>query len=1009
LIEIRLLGSYEVRLDGATVEIPSRPAKLLLAYLALSAGATHPRERVAGILWPDSDETGSRSNLRQALWRLRQAIGHRYLIADNRTVAFDGGPDSLLDFELLEDPTDDDLLAAVSAYKGELLPGFYEEWVLLERGRLQAAFERKIQRLLDTLVEKQAWPEVSKWAEHWIAFGEEPESAYRALMVAHAARGDLAAVNSDFARCASALQQKVGVEPSEETRALYDSLLRGEVPTVREQSVPTLSETVSRPRHDLPRQSTPFIGREREIAEARQLLTGNRLLTVLGPGGMGKTRLAIQLAGQMLDEFRNGVYFVSLAPIDSADHLIQTIAEAIGFPLSTDEAPKRQLLRHLRNRQYLLLIDNFEHLLDGAGLVAEILQSAHDVMILVTSRERLKLQAESILSIDGLAYPRSGSGPEALEYESVRLFLSSARRLRPGFALRPDNLPEVARICRMVQGMPLGIQLAAAWVDMLSPAEIAAEMSRSLDFLHSEWRDAPERHRSVRAAIESSWRRLTETQRQLLSRLSVFRGGFTLEAAQEVTGATLLRLAGLVHKSLIRRDMESGRYGIHELLRQFAWQRLEANPDARPAIDKAHAVYFANYMEKRWDYLADSRQLSGLAEIEADLENVRRAWRYWLQRRDAGRIRKFLDTFWRVYMVRGSFNVAAQLYSDAVSALRSSLAAAAADSLASIKTVCARALALQAFFLSHLGDIKNGLAAAEESVSIMQGLGRIDELALPLISYRFNAIYAGSLAPTLDIAWVGDEIAPRQSSEWMQAYALCWQGREAGLRHDHEAAQMQVEESYRMFEARGDAIATIWPGLELGNLAIMRGALDEARQQYERVFRICQASDMQWETVKVTRYLGAVAAMAGEQDEARDYLRQCLTIADELGLPRDVINAVYEIAAVEAASGDATLAVRLLTFIRSHPLSDQTRTLSIWTEGTLVRMRDQAKALLTEPTRPGLDPGKRRDGAIGHAVELMGSVRHFRKRRTLLLPHEYLVTSCSCWPAAATHSAVMMG
>ena len=534
LLEVRLLGAFEVERGGIVVEIPSHPAKLLLAYLALAAGTPQPRERIAGILWPESDEVSSRGNLRQALWRLRKAIGAGCLPSDNNTIAFESGAECQLDIALLVGPTDGDLAAAVSAYQGELLPGFYEDWVLLERERLRATFDSKIQRLLTLLQEEQKWPEILSWAEYWIALGQVPEPAYRSLMIAHAARGDLAAVARTYDRCVSALRLEVGVDPSEETRVLYNRLLQGEWSSEPDRVEPALIAAMPGPRNNLPQHSTLFIGRDRELDEAVQLLSSNRLLTILGPGGMGKTRMALRVAEEIAGQFHNGAHFVSLESIESANYLIRTIAEAIGFPLSTDELLKSQLLRHLRNRQYLLLLDNFEHLLDGARLVAEILRAAGNVVILTTSRERLNLQEESLLRIEGLAYPRSSTDPEGPEYDAVQLFVSSARRLRPGFVLGREEVEEVTRICQMVQGMPLAILLAAAWIDMLSPGEIAEEMSRSLDFLQTEWRDEPERHRSVRAAIESSWRLLTKPQRELLTKLAVFRGGFTLDAAHEV-------------------------------------------------------------------------------------------------------------------------------------------------------------------------------------------------------------------------------------------------------------------------------------------------------------------------------------------------------------------------------------------------------------------------------------------------------------------------------------------
>jgi predicted ATPase/DNA-binding SARP family transcriptional activator len=945
LLEIRLLGQFAIKQDGEPVEIPSRPARLLFAYLVLTAGKRHPRERVGGLFWPDSDEANARSNLRQALWRLRKAIGEGYLLADNKTVAFDAGAGYWLDATLLGQNQESDLIEAVSVYEGDLLPGHYEDWVLLERERLSALFERKIQRLLDTLARGQRWPDVLHWAEHWIAFGQVPEPAYRSLMVAHAAQGDLAAVSAAYERCLAALQLGIGVEPSAETRELHDRLLKGGATTGHALSPPADDEIQKRPRHNLPHQSTPFIGRQRELAEIKQTLAQDRLLTLIGPGGTGKTRLALQAATDLANAFRNGVFLVALAPISSPDFIVQTVAEAIGFPLSTHEDPKTQLLRHLRHRHYLLMMDNFEHLLPGATLVGEILQTAPEVTILATSQERLNLKEESLLRIEGLAYPPSPSAPDDENYDAVRLFVDSARRQRPGFAQLPGDLTNVSRICLLVEGMPLAILLAAAWADTLTPDEIHGELERSFDFLQSEWRDMPERHRSVRAVFNPSWRRLSPELQALFARLTVFRGGFTREAAEMVTGASLQELAGLVNKSLLRRDLNSGRYEIHELLRQYGQEVLEQTPSENEQILHAHAAYFADFIQKQWDPLTDARQRDALAAIDADLENLRRAWRYWLVRLEAVRIKMFADSFWRVYDIRGWFNAGAELFREASDALRPTTGQAPDQET---EVVYAMALSHWSHFLAQLGYTQDGVVAAEESAEILHRLQRPIELAFARTNVQWNTSYVKNPLISWGIDLGGEAIAGKPGTEWVRAYLLCWEGRAIAWRNENETAVARIAESLRLFEARGDYYASVWPGLELGNLAVQQQDFDAARLHYTRVLSAAQENDFDWAAVKATRYLGSVAVVQGEYETAMTYLSQTLNIAEELGLVRDLVNTLYDIAMVEAAAGDAQTAVRLLVLIRRHPLSDQTRTFSVWRRDSSWRIRDLADDLLAE-------------------------------------------------------------
>jgi predicted ATPase len=354
-------------------------------------------------------------------------------------------------------------------------------------------------------------------------------------------------------------------------------------------------------KHNLPAQTTPFVGCEHELLELDKLLQDPALwlITLLASGGMGKTRLALAAAEQQMPHFKDGVYLVELAPLADPDLLVSAIASATDYPFQSDgRTLRQQLLDFLSPKQLLLVMDNFEHLLAGADLMSDILRAAPQVKILATSRERLNLQGETLFRIEGMDVPDWETPEEALEYSAVKLFLQSARRALPNFELKTEDLVYVAQICRRVEGLPLGIVLAAAWLNMLSAREIADEMIRNIDFLESDARNIPERQRSIRAVFDYSWHLLTETERQSFMRLSVFRGGFTREAAQAVAGASLCDLMALVNKSLIRREAATGRYDIHELTRQYAEGRLQA-AGQREAAQQALAEYVAGFMVER--------------------------------------------------------------------------------------------------------------------------------------------------------------------------------------------------------------------------------------------------------------------------------------------------------------------------------------------------------------------------------------------------------------------------
>ncbi|MFN8561511.1 MAG: protein kinase [Anaerolineae bacterium] len=404
-------------------------------------------------------------------------------------------------------------------------------------------------------------------------------------------------------------------------------------------------------RHNLPLQTTPFVGREAELDELEKILRDStvHLLTVVGPGGMGKTRLSLEVAGKFLHPephgrlFEHGIYFIDLAPVASAEHIVGAAAEAVGYAFQQDgRDPQQQLLDYLHGKNMLLIMDNFEHVIAGRTIVQDMLQAAPTVKILVTSRERLNLNAETVYVLSGMSFPTWETPADALEYGAVKLFMQSALRVRRDFQLEAGDLPFVARICRLVQGTPLGILLAAAWLEVLTPREIVDEISRSFDFLETEMHDVPERQRSLRAVFEYSWNLLSEQERTLFAQFSIFRGGFTRDAALRITSTNLRALTLLVNKSLLRRDNESGRYEIHELLRQYAEEKLAQSAELDAAYD-AHSRYYLEMVVQLTPKLKGFGQLEALNLIDTDFENIRVAWTRAVERHDAALVEQAIE------------------------------------------------------------------------------------------------------------------------------------------------------------------------------------------------------------------------------------------------------------------------------------------------------------------------------------------------------------------------------
>ncbi|MBE9508877.1 MAG: protein kinase, partial [Chloroflexi bacterium] len=621
------------------------------------------------------------------------------------------------------------------------------------------------------------------------------------------------------------------------------------------------------PRHNLPAQPTPFVGREAELTELARLLTDPdvRLLTILGAGGMGKTRLALEAGEAQLDNFEHGVYFVSLAPLRSVDAIVPTVAEALGFSSYEGGEPRQQLLDYLRQKDMLILMDNFEHLLDGVDLVTDILKTAPGVEILPTSRARLNVQREQLFHLGGMDVPDWETPEDAAQYSAVKLFLQSARRVQPGFELRADDLKYISRICRLVGGMPLGILLAAAWVEILSPEEIAAEISQGLDFLETDLRDVPERQRSVRAVLDHSWNVLTEREREVFQALSVFRGGFSRQAAQQVTGATLRELMALVNKSLLHR-MPTGRHEMHELLQQYAEEKLNQSPAAGEAARDRHCAYYTAALQ-RWEAdLKGPRQKTALAEIEADSENARAAWTWAAERRDVKRLEQAIEGLCLFYEWQGC-------YQDGEAACR-----AVAEKL--MVTVSGEGSVLSpstALRTSADGtSVAEGLRVLAKDLawqsSFDLGLGRV-ELASQLVRQSLDILEGPELA--------GQDTRPER------ALALHRMG-EIALESDREKAQRLFEQSLTLYRSVGDRWATARVLQRLGGVALQLSNYDETKQLYEESLAIRQALGDRREVAESLRRLAEVAGRQGQLGEAeclaRESVAVCREIGDQVGL-----------------------------------------------------------------------------------------------------------------------------
>jgi predicted ATPase len=500
----------------------------------------------------------------------------------------------------------------------------------------------------------------------------------------------------------------------------------------------------------IPADATPFVGRDTEVAALLRVLQepATRLVTVLGPGGMGKTRLAVEVARQiserhaaqpvLMRRYGAGVFFVGLAALRSSENMASTIATTLGCQFASDKDVRQQLLGYLREKHLLLVLDNFEHVLEGAALVADIVQQAAQVTVLVTSRVRLNVRGETLFMLEGMEFPAWETPADALRYDAVRLFLSAAQRIRPAFELANDDLRYLSRICRLVYGMPLGIELAASWVGMLTLPEIADEISQGLDFLETQMADAPERHRSIQAVFDYSWRLLSAEEQAIFMRLAVFRGGFTRAAAQAVTGAGLRQLLTLMDKSLLKRDADSGRFSVHELLRQYAEAALDASSE-REAIHNAHCDYYAQALYGRIADLKNSRQQEAMRDILIDLENVRTAWDWACAHQDATALDRMVESL-------GWFCTYRAAYRNGVGFMERGAAALAGLESPSARQTRAYLLAWYAEYVSYgFSEQSRAETMVREAVAILREGQNLSRLAFALRVLAMSTVTQSSV------------------------------------------------------------------------------------------------------------------------------------------------------------------------------------------------------------------------------------------------------------------------
>jgi predicted ATPase/class 3 adenylate cyclase len=664
--------------------------------------------------------------------------------------------------------------------------------------------------------------------------------------------------------------------------------------------------------NNLPVQLTELLGRDRDIEAANVNLRGSRLLTILAPGGAGKTRLAIQVAAEMSMKYPDGVFFVDLSPLDSPDEMVQAIAESLAIPLSTEEDPKSQLMAYLGAKRQLLVLDNFEHLVAGADLVTKILTGAPGVTIVATSRAKLNVVGETVQPLLGLETDWDDAD-DPFAASGAHLFVDAARRSDSSFDLTADDIEPLRRILQTVGGMPLGIELAAAWVDVLSVAEIEAEISRGLDFLETEAGGIADRHRSIRAVFEYSWGMLNQKERTMFAALSIFRGGFTRAAGQTVAGASIRNLANLTNKSLLVFDREAGRYTVHELLRQYA--ESELRKDGADSVAKAHTDFFAGLTARAAETL-EASELDALHMLEDDLDNVRAAWRRALADADGSNAARFVRALWFLHEIRGWHQAGADLLGEGVAALPEG----SADE--HVLKAWALAAATQGWFLSHLGQASAAVGQIERAVDILRSLEDRKGFILANKCHCAALTYLSRWEELSRVGTEGAEYALAIGDELASADPLGWSAFGDLRFRPPEIARAKLEKVDSILSAAGEHRSRTWVVLGIALIDGMAGRHDDEIARMREVVRLAKNLGYPRGIQAGLQYLGEALVKAGDPGASEPVFLESLAMSEDMGQSLEMAGTLMRIATAYAQTGKETKAIEVLASVLADPSAE---------------------------------------------------------------------------------------
>lgn len=924
--KLYLLGASRLECDGMPAAIDRRKALALLAYLALTR-QTHRRDAIACLLWPDSGQSTARANLRHTLVILKQVLGDDSLaiaresvgIRQDATLWVDtlhfqallvacrthGHPPDLVCPDCL--PL---LTKAVAAPTEQFMAGFsltdcpaFDDWQRSQQQQLSQALRDALDRLVGYFIEKEDYKAAIEHAQHRLALDTFDEASHRQLMQLYGWSGQQGLALRQFEQCTALLANELGISPSAETVGLMGAIQAGQTTArtdhphaadshLQQARVENVWRRAETPWHNLPVRLPVLIGRDHDLQALQEMLQRNdvNLVTLLGPGGVGKTQLSLRIASTLLNHFADGVFIISLAALREPKLVISALAQTWNLQPQNNRPLVESVQRYLRDKQMLLILDNFDHLMEAAPLVSELLANCSYLRIVVTSRELLNVRGEHIFSVAPLSLPKQGQSlslTKIAEAGAVQLFVQRAQAITPDFVLDESNAVDVVEICTHLDGLPLAIELVVARIRLLPPRILRQRLlgpnASAFELLQGGARDAPARHRTLKSAIAWSYELLTAAEQRLFRLLAVFVGGCTLEAVEHISelsgvagsDSVLDGLASLVNKSLIQQTEQpdgASRFSLLAMIREFVLEQLQANHDFDEAT-RAHAETYVAFAELAVPALSGPDHLAWIARLNADLNNCRAALHWVISHQHAELALRLAGVLWSYWLERGYYGEGRQFL----------VATLQLDGATTRTPARARALTGLGVLSRAQGDMVEARAALEEAVSICREQGDKRGLAVALEKLVEGCFLDLNLPQVYQLYTEAVDLY-EHVNDWAGATRIRQQvGFEKYHVGDYDAALAIFEEVLATFRAQQHDAELGLVLLNVGRALFQQQKFAAANQRFFEALSSGEARGDRSLMGHVRYFLGRTAYYQAEYEKAKTFLEESLLINRAIG------------------------------------------------------------------------------------------------------------------------------